>query len=607
MRKAHVGFVQANLTAPEVSFVADNRLWGLWNVTDALPNPLDWFASWRDALKTALLENDSSTCPSGSNSPQCLGYAPGYLPVNWIGADNYGIPAWNSWADGGDFLGLLNAGLPGLPSETGLTAFLGQADLTLNPVRTGNQFGNAGSMENENKGPQAASAAAGTIVVWISQEPGGRRILGQVLPLGSPPSGVPTEIDIGDGFVPGAEHVSVAGLGSQAFVVWRTSVNGFRTGVRGRMIGLSSGTPIGGTFDLSSADEWDATTLSLHEYHPTVVAGTDRFVVAWVRERVFFLFPFGNITDSTARIRTFDGLGAPVSADLVAHSASGAPSSQYLFLAAQGERALVRSSVGGGPRTSFVDLSGSGTVSAPPLIDGIPVERPMIVEGNRGLVAWHSGGTVFAQAYDLAGQALLGSSLQLSNAPGVSQHPRVLGFGGNRALVHWTMNRADASASEIRGRVINLTTGTFEGPDTLLVGNLPHGLANNNQHRTHSALIPGAGEALLVFGRGTQQFARVYARRVALTPLAPVGNLELISKSTPYHARWPVVTGNADGMVLFWEGLDNEGADFLTGDSDIYARWWKNGSTAGTLTHGLNNFFVAPLIEREFDVTATIK
>lgn len=108
-------YVSAALTSSNVRVAVENSFFSDWNTQyESIPT-----SQWETSKNLPLLTSGSIGCSTNPFHPSCLGFSANYIPVNWLGAYNYGVAHWNSWTDGAGFLNFLSGGLPNLMANTG--------------------------------------------------------------------------------------------------------------------------------------------------------------------------------------------------------------------------------------------------------------------------------------------------------------------------------------------------------------------------------------------------------------------------------------------------------------------------------------------------------
>ncbi|MGJ4789892.1 LIC12048 family lipoprotein [Leptospira koniambonensis] len=113
-------YVLAGLTQPNVRLVAENNFFADWNSQyssfTSSPTPGLWETPQYLSLFTG---NTPVNCNTYPFSISCLGINTDYSILNWLGGDNLGVAHWNSWSDGGSLTGFLQNGLPNLVTSSG--------------------------------------------------------------------------------------------------------------------------------------------------------------------------------------------------------------------------------------------------------------------------------------------------------------------------------------------------------------------------------------------------------------------------------------------------------------------------------------------------------
>lgn len=107
-RKTSSVYVMAGLTSPIMKLSVDTGFFSDWNTT----TPITPTGSWETPQYLSLITgNGTVNCSTTFFHPSCLGLSPDYMTLNWMGAYNQGVAHANSWADGGNFLNFLSTGL----------------------------------------------------------------------------------------------------------------------------------------------------------------------------------------------------------------------------------------------------------------------------------------------------------------------------------------------------------------------------------------------------------------------------------------------------------------------------------------------------------------
>ncbi|WP_367898386.1 LIC12048 family lipoprotein [Leptospira sp. WS58.C1] len=110
-------YVHAGLTAPEMRLTVESGFYESWN-TQYTSLPADGL--WETPQFLQLMTgNGSITCSTNPSHSACLGFSPDFNVINWMGGYNKGVAHWNSWADGSDLTNFAGTVLPALTSNTG--------------------------------------------------------------------------------------------------------------------------------------------------------------------------------------------------------------------------------------------------------------------------------------------------------------------------------------------------------------------------------------------------------------------------------------------------------------------------------------------------------
>ncbi len=108
-------YVLAGLTAPNMRLSVENTFATAWNVQYLTP-PVAGL--WETPQFLPLVDTPVN-CSSNLYHPSCLGFNTDSTVLNWLGGYNTGVAHWNSWSDGGNLLNYLTNGLTTLVTNTG--------------------------------------------------------------------------------------------------------------------------------------------------------------------------------------------------------------------------------------------------------------------------------------------------------------------------------------------------------------------------------------------------------------------------------------------------------------------------------------------------------
>ncbi|XDD49560.1 LIC12048 family lipoprotein [Leptospira sp. WS92.C1] len=118
-------YVKGALTEPDIRITLDNNFLTDWNTQN---NSNLTSQQWTSPINLPLSTTSSINCTAQPFHPGgCLGFHPDYNAINWMGGYNLGVALWNSWTDGGNFETFLSGGLTQIVSNTGRTMKLESA------------------------------------------------------------------------------------------------------------------------------------------------------------------------------------------------------------------------------------------------------------------------------------------------------------------------------------------------------------------------------------------------------------------------------------------------------------------------------------------------
>lgn len=576
MARANTAYVRANVTTPNMEFVMDTDFFTAWNLEHSgAPNP----ANWRNKEKAPLLASDSYSCGTADfHAVKCLGFATSYIAGNWMGNKNYGVPLWNAWSDGSDFLALLEDGLLSATTTSGKAMSFQPhfADTLVNTVVAGDQTDTRVVVS----GNRAFS-------VWRS----GTELRSRFIDVETGEPLHSTDFLVNDVTAAGEYHLSTSENGTRGLVVWKVEITNH---VHARV--------------------FDFTNSSLAGSEIVIVAGAvDRpGIAAW---------------NNTAMVSFDDPVTKQVHARYIDLSAAAVDGASFQVSSFQGPNAWH-----------------SNALSS---IDGAD---------GKAVVVWHNrqdGGastsTYRGRSYDLATkQALTAEYLVIDNRLAIAAAPPGVVMAGNRALYTYTQLVDHVPANLTYGAVFDIRFGSIVGDifiiddlhvattyeiDMAANGNRAVAVYNNasgnsnlyatvlnldNGTRVNAVAlqlnVTAAGQrgspsvaikddvAYVVYETNIGGDYEIVGTQVDLTT-ATISELNFAVNAADYGSQLnPQIALNpntGDGYIS-WESNDN------TSDYDIRGRV-ADIDQRFKIQFGLNNFFSAPLIRRQYEVQANIK
>ncbi|MBN2160654.1 MAG: hypothetical protein JW807_14795 [Spirochaetes bacterium] len=547
--------------------------WAMVDLSSALADPEmqisiddDFFAQWNDEVsdlspeRRPLLTGNSNTEFTPVRS---LGYQPDYIVGNWLGNNNFGNPFWNNWADAGTW-----------------DTFLNRSFYPFLSTASGYNF--------------------------------------NIIPLGF--ESVPYNDYIISTSNTGEQNLpQVVVSGDRALMVWQSGDNGVDDDIRGRFMDVSTGEFFGEDFLVSTTNAYD-------QQFPKLCISGDKVLIVWQSN-------MGTNWDIRGRFlnmstREFSGDDIRINA-------------VYLYdqdqpeISVSGDLALAVWHYNTGLRCRLLDMSTEGFASNELILDtttaGLQCDPEIGVSGDRALVVWQSYDN--GADYDIRGRFLTmsagsfdGNDFLVSTTNTESQTIPKVDISGDSALVVW---RSDDNGvdDDIRGRLLNMSTGAFVGDDFLV------STSNNGLQILHQVGVSG-DRALVVWASDND----LRGRFMNISTGSFLGSDFLINTTSAYCNNWPQISISGDRALVVWQSYYNTrgrliqmstesllGNDFLvnsskstylgleiSGDralvvlpsttSDICGSIIDMSLSGNYLEHGLSNFFVSPMIERDYTV-----
>lgn len=598
----------AEVAAPQLSYRIDNGFETAWNSTTNSVDP----ASGLGMLLTAAYSGSNCTANATFRSNHCLGYNQDLQTSNWLGfeafingvnndAQNYSVSGISNVLAqnivGNSFAARRYFATPG--DQLSVTGFGSPQVLSTTPTQTPGV---------------SASAIFGNraLAVWTTAEAGIYNIRGRVTNLSSgTPIGTDFIISVGDGWT---GPLSIVSQSNMAFVVWNTNAAVF-----GQIINISTGevgNPVGSpAFMISSTTGagWAAPVMSL---------SGNRGLIVWAA---------GNVSASTAdlRGRFFDFSGGLINllgnADVPISSSNAGNQYVPAMYAYNGMALVVWASADADPsldiRGRYVDMN-----NAVALDSDFPVSvhnsggqaNPNISgAGSKAAVSWYSNDSatnVRYRVFDLDAQKPVSSSdfWICGSSCGYSGYPWAIAAQGDRALVIWTSFEGSNSTNVVRGRTVDLISGLPGSPNDFLISttNSPGTVSSVGTAISGSRVFayweqgnPNGSSPIDIRARVFDLFTNQFSTS---------GDFSL---NMPYFTNiYPNIyanqISNSDGNSIFVSFGAGVGGGAYQNIGIQFS--FTSNSTPGANTalqqskYSLNNFFTAPLIERNFTATTKI-
>jgi hypothetical protein len=371
-------------------------------------------------------------------------------------------------------------------------------------------------------------------------------------------------------------------------VVWQSYDNGSDNDIRGRFVDMETGLPVGNDFLVSTSN-------SNSQSSPQLSISGNRALVVWISYN-------GSDSDIRGRFVNMD-TGLPVGSDfLVSNSNSHSQSQQKLSIS--GSRALVvwysYNGSNSDVRGRIVNMETGLPVGSDFLVSTTNVNNQrdpdLSVSGSRALVVWRSDENssdyeIHGRIVDMGTGSPIGSDFSVSTSNENTQYPPEVSISGSRALVVW-QSYDNGSDNDIRGRFVDMKTGLPVDVDFLV------STTNANNQNEPQLSISGSRALVVWESRENGNDSNIWGRFLNMTTGLPEGSDFRISTNNLNSQYRLQLSISASRALIVWQSTDN---GF---DNEIRGRLFHfNGHD---LPNGLNNFFISPLIERDYEVRARI-
>ncbi|MES0491387.1 MAG: LIC12048 family lipoprotein [Leptospirales bacterium] len=192
----------------------------------------------------------------------------------------------------------------------------------------------------------------------------------------------------------------------------------------------------------------------------------------------------------------------------------------------------------------------------------------VIAESNDlAIVVFHDnvvGIDLFARIIDMnTGKPVSANKIPVNTTDTANQSDPAVDASGNRAIIVWTSYDLDASG-DIRGRVIDITTGIFSGPD------FPISTTNANGQTNPRVVISGDSALVVWESRDNGTNYDIRGRVIDLTTGSPVVTNDFLISSTNANEQKDafLVANNGIGLVI-WQSQPASTVNGRTVDMSI--------------------------------------
>lgn len=588
-------YVPSNITAPDVRLSVDNGFVSEWNTfvnSNFLPGVFD-----QPQFKPFLTGGTVSCSINPFHPAACLGFNPDFNAINWMGVYNEGVAIWNSWADGGKFLDFLAGGLFRLTAASGKSYRL-ESSKTDFAVST-----STGATALD--GVQSVSYGDISLVVWKRDT----AILGRYVRIstGTPIGATQFTINTAPS---STSRIFLKSNGSKAAIVWDNG-NDIYISLRD----LNTLGPIGAETKVDTISRYSGTAKYFD-----VAVGTDRTIVVYdsaslssssIQTSPAGCGPIGwdpcwgtqYVYNWQVLTKTYrNDTGALANTVLLSNKTDVRVDTfevrnTYPRISASGNRALLAMHEEYYMNTGELRCYGiMGTID---LMTGTWVNPSTVVDlqrvifqygeanNGKGIVTYLPDGDPsirYAKVWDLANNVAIGNPFVIEN----SMSGYYVNVSDNNALVTYT------KGGQVYLKVIDLQSGAPLHTNLIPLSNMTGGTKYPGRS------IASGNKVLAVWDTTDGGKRTIRGRLVDLTNFIPLGSGEFFISTTNEGAQtFPVANVSANISLVTWIAQDLTQPRIRGAKIDL--------ANPGALQYGLNNFFVAPLIERDYTVRARIK
>ncbi|MBV6346732.1 LIC12048 family lipoprotein [Leptospira interrogans] len=595
-------YVPGTLASPDVRLSMDTGFTTDWN---NFVNSSFNSTAFDQIQYKPFVSSGNVSCSSIPFHPgSCLGFTPELNSLNWMGIYNEGVALWNSWADGGDFSNFLYSGLVRLTAPSGKSYRLESTNTDF-PISADV---NAPSLDH----PSVVNHGDVALTVWRQ----GATLIGRY-----------NQISTGQALGNPFNINSAASTGSyivkakngKAVLVWNSGDNLY-VSVRD-LTNLS--TIVSETFVGSNMASQGFSGFS---YTWDVVVGNNRAAIFWTQVSssftpdsgcgVFwfcpgtFVFNYqgvarwirldngtfqGGNTNIVNFVYTkyFDMSSMPYYYDIPYLQAAANDNNQVVF----GWVLVRQSSEDHTVYGSVYDMTtGTKIGSDQTLISEAtrPVDTLQVAAATgRGMVLWRrNDGMILGRGIDTSNSNLLGTS-NIEVESGVVDSLKLTSSGSKGLLTYRKNNGKD-----IFLKVLDLQAGQLLYPNGLLLSQGQ--MTADYRNISFSGSILSGNKILTTWDLMVGTRRTIWGRVSDISTFTVDGPKEFQISTTNegVQYRGTAVVDNGFGLVT-WLSQDKTQQRIRGYKVDL--------ANPGSLKYGLNNFFVSPLIERDYTIRAKIK
>lgn len=585
-------YVKGSLTAPDVRLSVESGFTTDWNTqVNSAFQPGVW-----DLAQYLPFNLASSISCSGANAfhpLSCLGFKVNPDALNWSGVYNQGVALWNSWADASYFPNFLSTGLFGLSSNTGKVYRLdsGKSDLVLSDNT--NSIGSTA--------PKVVISGDTALVVYlnttgsISDALRGRYFQ---VSTGQPLSGEFILTTGFSGYIETITNFSVSAKDGKAIVASLIGAQGDGTTdyyIFLRFLDMNI-YGISGTYQTLNTGCCFSTESPI-----SINIGDTKISLTWANatgngKTSFFNKSTGSQIAGEIYSITSTGYAPPASSAktigdtlLVTQiSPTGAVMNGSILNYTGYKVALASVNLATGTKIRETIFNGGNSIPISPAGRFNPSDLSLCASGDRALIVWKSPeNKLLGQSITISTGALA-TPIPVVYDTGISQ-ARCEIIGSNGILVYSKTNRIYANTIDLNTALIKETVPV--AIDSMIAA---------TSKKLGNTLLSGTN-VIAMWEHTEAGKTTIRGRSISVSPtLAVKGPGDFfVSTTNQGNQNFPYITANADNAFVVWYAQDMY-------QSRIRGSIFDLSKAPGALQYGMNNFFIAPLIEREFTIWTKI-
>ncbi|PJZ65767.1 hypothetical protein CH371_11510 [Leptospira wolffii] len=591
-------YVKGSLTTPDVRLSVESGFTTDWN---AQVNSAFQPGVWDSAQYLPFNLASSISCSGGNafHPLSCLGFKVNSDALNWSGVYNQGVALWNSWADASYFPNFLSTGLFGLSTNTGKVYRLDSAnsDFILNDSSTTYSISSS---------PKIVANGNTALLTYLSNS--NSLLVGRYFNLatGQPISNEFTILStVSESFTSIASFTVEIKNSNVVIGIIKNSydVDGFQSTssiiIKFLDISILSTTGILQTVD--SRNEWG-------NLPPISVGiGDTKTIISWtdttsntkiIKSRVYQLSN-GTAVGATSTIITFQlpnalyNNGASVQTktqgDIALVSSIAYTVNPGYYATASSINMITNTKI----KESAVNIGGGVLFSLPSASYISPEDLSICASGDRAFMVWKSpDNKIYGQLATIS-SGVLNTTVPNTYDNGASLVKCEI-YGNYGMIIYSKGNR-------IYAKSVDLNTTLAPEVNSITVDSMIGATSKK------ISAIQLTGSSLIAIWEHTQaNKTTIRGRSISVSPILSVkgpGDF-FVSTTNTGNQSSPYIVANSQNAFVAWLAIDIYGSSYS--QSRIRGSIFDLSKAPGALQYGMNNFFIAPLIEREFTIWTKI-